>query len=107
MEEVRNSDRREIMILNQLLAAQSTLQVFDRAINLGDFVSSAIQSVPGIKFVELTLRSEILALEKAESLDNQNFYSLVGSLGGKYLPPVVDLPGNEILFQLKTFKTTF
>jgi PAS domain-containing protein len=107
MQEVKHSDHQEIIILNRILAAQSTLQVFDKAVNLGDFVACAIQSVPGIKFVELTLRSEILTLEKAESLDNQNFYSLVGSLGGKYLPPVVDLPGNEILFQLKTFKTTF
>ena len=107
MQEVKHSDHQEIIILNRILAAQSTLQVFDKAVNLGDFVACAIQSVPGIKFVELTLRSEILTLEKAESLDNQNFYSLVGSLGGKYLPPVVDLPGNEILFLLKTFKTTF
>ncbi len=107
MLEVKDSDHQEIIILNRILAAQSTLQVFDRAINLGDFVASAIQSVPGINFVELTLRSEILALEKAEVLDNQNFYTLVGSLSGKYLPPVTELPGSEILIQLKTFKTTF
>lgn len=107
MLEVKDGDHQEIIILNRILAAQSTLQVFDRAINLGDFVASAIQSVPGIKFVELTLRSEILALEKAEVLDNQNFYTLVGSLSGKYLPPVTELPGDEILIQLKTFKTTF
>lgn len=107
MLEVKDSDHQEIIILNRILAAQSTLQVFDRAMNLGDFVASAIQSVPGINFVELTLRSEILALEKAEVLDNQNFYTLVGSLSGKYLPPVTELPGSEILIQLKTFKTTF
>lgn len=107
MHEVNNSDKKEIAVLNRILAAQSTLQVFDKAVNLGDFVVSAIQSVPGVKFVELTLRSEILSLEKAEFLDNQSFYSLVGSLNNKYLPVVGELPETEIVISLKTFKTTF
>lgn len=107
MPEVKNEDRREIMILNRLLAAQSTLQVFDKSVNLADFVSSAIQTVPGVGFVDLALRSELLALEKPETLENQVFYSLVSSLKARYVQPLVELPENEILIEVKTFKTTF
>ena len=103
----RNNGHSEVVILNQLLTAQSTMQVFDKAVNLGEFVEGAVQSVPGISLAKLTLRDELLALEKGEQLDNQNFYSFVVHLNENLNLSLQELPDNERLIPIRTLKKSF